>query len=136
MRFMVLVKATAQSEAGVLPDARLLERMTVFNEELANAGVLLAGEGLAPSSKGARITFSNEPPVAIGGPFADTHELIAGYWIIAAKSLAEAVGWISRSPFEQAQSVEIRQIYEAEDFGPALSPELREREERLRSAIT
>jgi hypothetical protein len=133
MRYMVLVKATAATEAGVLPDSKLLESMGKFNEELANAGVLLAGEGLQPSSKGARLKFSGERPAVTDGPFTETKELIAGFWIINAKSLDEAIEWMARSPFEIGQEIEIRKIYEAEDFGPALTPEMREQEERLRA---
>jgi hypothetical protein len=136
MRFMVLVKATAQSEAGILPDSKLLEAMGKFNEELANAGVLLAGEGLQPTSKGARLKFTGERPAVTDGPFTETKELIAGFWIIAAKSMDEAIEWIARSPFENSEEIEIRQIYEAEDFGPALTPELRDQEDRLRANIT
>jgi hypothetical protein len=130
---MVLVKATAQSEAGILPDSKLLESMGKFNAELANAGVLLAGEGLQPSSKGVRLKFSGERPAIIDGPFAETKELVAGFWIIAAKSMDEAVEWMARSPFQNSEEIEIRRIYEAEDFGPALTPELSEQEERLRA---
>ena len=133
MRYMVLVKATAQSEAGVLPDSKLLESMGKFNEELANAGVLLAGEGLQPTSKGARLKFTGERPAVTDGPFTETKELIAGFWIIAAKSLDEAIEWMARSPFENGQEIEIRQIFEAEDFGASLTPEMREQEERLRT---
>jgi hypothetical protein len=135
MRFMVLVKATAQSEAGVLPDAKLLESMGAFNEQLVNAGVLLAGEGLQPTSKGTRLKFGGQRPAITDGPFAETKELIAGFWIIQAKSRDEAIEWMARSPFENSEEIEIRQIYEAEDFGPALTPEVREQEERLRAKI-
>lgn len=133
MRFMVLVKATAQSEAGVLPDAKLLEAMGAFNEQLANAGVLLAGEGLQPTSKGTRMKFGGERPSVVDGPFAETKELVAGFWILQAKSRDEVIAWLMRCPFDQNEEIEIRQIYEMEDFAPALTPEMREQEERLRA---
>jgi hypothetical protein len=136
MRFMVMVKATAQSEAGVLPDAKLFERMGAFNEQLASAGVLLAAEGLQPTSKGTRLKFGSERPTVVDGPFAETKELIAGFWIIQTNSKEEAVAWLVRCPFQDAEEIEIRQIYEAEDFGPALTPEMREQEERLRAKVT
>jgi hypothetical protein len=136
MRFMVIVKATAQSESGILPDSKLLEAMGAFNEQLANAGVLLAAEGLQPSSKGSRLRFTGERPLAVDGPFAETKELIAGFWIIQATSKDEAIAWLVRCPFENGEEIEIRQIYEAEDFGPALTPEMREQEDRLRANIT
>jgi hypothetical protein len=135
MRFMVMVKATAESEAGILPDSRLLESMGAFNEQLANAGVLLAGEGLQPSSKGARLKFTGARPTVIDGPFAETKELVAGFWILQVKSKDEAIEWLARCPFENGEEIEIRQIYEAEDFGPALTPEMREQEDRLRAKI-
>lgn len=135
MRFMVIVKATDQSEAGILPDSTLLEKMGAFNAELAKVGVLLAGEGLQPSSKGARITFAGERPTVRDGPFGEINELIAGFWIIQVKSKSEAIELMSRCPLESGQEVEIRQIYEAEDFGEALSPEMREQEDRLRAEI-
>src|ERR671924_1464326 len=116
MRFMVLVKATEASEAGVLPDETLLTEMSQYNEELANAGVLLAGEGLHPSSKGARVRFSGEKRTVIDGPFPETKELIAGFWLWQCKSLEEAVEWLKRAPFEDTE-VEIRQVFEAADFG-------------------
>ncbi len=132
MRFMVLVKANKDSEAGVLPTVEMLETMGRFNEELVKAGVMLAGEGLQASSKGARIKFGGAKPSVTDGPFAETKELVAGFWIIQVKSKAEAIEWMSRAPFEDGE-IEIRQIFEAEDFGEALSPELREAEERLRA---
>lgn len=135
MRFMVLVKATAQSEAGVLPDAKLLEAMGAFNEQLVNAGVLLAGDGLQPSSKGARIKFGGAGPSVVDGPFAETKELVAGFWILQANSRDEVIAWLLRCPFESDEEIEIRQIFEAEDFGPALTSEVREQEERLRARI-
>ena len=135
MRFMILVKADQNSEAGVLPSQELLTEMGKYNEELVKAGVLLAGEGLQPSSKGARVRFSGKKRTVIDGPFAETKELIAGFWLIQVKSLAEAIEWVKRVPFsgEPATEVEIRQVFEAEDFGPALTPELREQEERIRA---
>ena len=135
MRFMILVKADQNSEAGVLPSQELLTEMGKYNEELVKAGVMLAGEGLQPSSKGARVRFSGKKRTVIDGPFAETKELIAGFWLIQVKSLAEAIEWVKRVPFsgEPATEVEIRQVFEAEDFGPALTPELREQEERIRA---
>jgi hypothetical protein len=135
MRFMVLVKATKDSEAGILPDEKLLTAMGKYNEELARAGVMLAGEGLQPSSKGARVRFSGSKRTVIDGPFSETKELIAGFWLIQVKSKEEAIEWIKRAPNPspgQESEVEIRQVFEAEDFGPALSPALREQEERMR----
>jgi hypothetical protein len=135
MRFMVLVKASKDSEAGVMPSRQLLTEMGKFNEELAKVGVLLAGEGLHPSSKGARVRFSGSKRTVIDGPFAETKELIAGFWIWQVKSKEEAIEWVKRcpNPHNEDCEVEIRQIFEAEDFGAALSPELREQEERLRA---
>jgi hypothetical protein len=137
MRFMVLVKATRQSEAGVLPDERLLSEMTQFNEQLARAGVLKAGEGLQPSSKGARVRFSDGQWTVIDGPFAETKELIAGFWIWEVKSKEEAVEWARRCPNPNGEEaeLEIRQVFEAEDFGDAFTPELREQEARLRERL-
>ena len=138
MRFMVLVKANKDSEAGVLPDEKLLAEMGKFNEELANAGVLLAGEGLHPTSKGARVRFSGDKRTVIDGPFAETKELIAGYWIFQVKSKEEAIEWVKRSPnpFPGAESeIEIRQVFEADDFGAEFTPELREQEERVRAQM-
>ena len=135
MRFMVIVKATEDSEAGVLPDAQLMADMGKFNEELAKAGVLLAGEGLQASAKGARVRFSGTKRTVIDGPFSETKELIAGFWLFQVKSKEEAIEWVKRSPnpFPGHESeIEIRQVFEPEDFGPALTPELREAEERLR----
>ena len=134
MRFMVLVKADKDSEAGVLPDKKLLADMGKFNEELAKAGVMLAGEGLHPSSKGARVKFSGSKRTVIDGPFSETKELIAGYWLFQTKSLAEAIEWVKRSPnpFPNKESeIEIRQVFEADDFGPEFAPEMREYEERV-----
>ena len=134
MRFMVVVKANKDSEAGVMPSEKLLTDMGKFNEELAKAGVMLAGEGLHPSSKGARVKFSGGQQTVIDGPFAETKELIAGYWLWQVKSLAEAVEWLKRAPFEDTE-VEIRQLFEAADFGEELTPELREQEERVRRQV-
>jgi hypothetical protein len=128
---MVLVKASPESEAGEMPGEDLLTPMTDFNEELVKAGVMLAGEGLHPSSKGVRVAFSGTERKVIDGPFAETKELVAGYWVWQVKSLDEAVEWLKRAPFQDGE-VEIRPVFEADDFGEALSPELREREERLR----
>jgi hypothetical protein len=138
MRFMVLVKATKNSEAGMLPDEKLLADMGKFNEELVKAGVMLAGEGLHPSSKGARVKFSGTKRTVIDGPFAETKELIAGYWLWQEKSKEEAIEWVKRSPNPfpgQDSEIEIRQLYEAEDFGAEFTPELRKQEERLRAQI-
>jgi hypothetical protein len=136
MRFMVMVKATPSSEAGELPDEKLLTAMGAFNEELVNAGVMLAGEGLQPSSKGARVRFSGDRRSVIDGPFAETKELVAGFWIWKGASLQEAIEWVKRcpNPMREESEIEIRQIFEAEDFGEAFTPELREQEERLRAA--
>jgi hypothetical protein len=131
MRVMVLVKANEESEAGAMPSTELLTRMGAFNEELVNAGVMLAGEGLHPSSKGVRVQFSGGSKAVIDGPFAETKELLAGYWVWQVKSLDEAVEWLKRAPFEDT-AVEIRPVFEAEDFGAELTPELRAQEERLR----
>ena len=137
MRFMIIVKATKDSEAGVLPGEKLLTEMGKFNEELANAGVMIAGDGLQPSSKGARVRFTGENRTVIDGPFAETKELIAGYWIWNVKSKQEAIDWLKRcpNPYNADGEVEIRQLFEAEDFGADFTPEAREREERVRSKI-
>ena len=135
MRFMVIVKASKESEAGVLPDEKILTEMGKFNEQLVKAGVMLAGEGLQPSSRGARIRFSGTKRTVVDGPFAETKELIAGFWIIQAKSLEEAVEWARRAPnphFGEDTHIEVRQVFTADDFGDALTPELREQEQRLR----
>jgi hypothetical protein len=132
MRFMVLVKADKNSEAGVLPTKELLAEMGKFNEELVKAGVMLAGEGLHPSSKGARVKFSGGKRTVIDGPFAETKELVAGFWVWQVKSKEEAIEWLKRAPFEGTE-VEIRQIFEAEDFGDEFTPELRAQEERVRA---
>jgi hypothetical protein len=138
MRFMMLVKADKSSEAGKLPDEKLLTEMGKFNEELVKAGVLLSGEGLQPSSKGARVKFSEGKRIVTDGPFPETKELIAGFWIIQVKSLQEAIDWAKRCPNPMPGTeaeIEIRQIFEAEDFGAELTPELREQEERLRAQV-
>jgi hypothetical protein len=131
---MVLVKASKESEAGVLPDEKLLTEMGKFNEELVKAGVMLAGEGLHASSKGARVKFADGKRTVIDGPFAETKELVAGFWLWRVKSMDEAIEWLKRAPFEGTE-VEIRQVFEAEDFGANLTPELREQEERLRARV-
>ena len=134
MRFMVLVKADKKSEAGVLPDRKLLTEMGKYNEELVKAGVMLAGEGLQPSSKGARVKFSGDKRIVTDGPFAETKELIAGFWIIQAKSKEEAIEWVKRAPNPSPgteSEIEIRQVFEADDFGAEFTPELRAQEERL-----
>jgi hypothetical protein len=137
MRFMLIVKATAESEAGKMPKTELLAAMGKFNEELVNAGVLLAGEGLHPSSRGARVHFSGSKRTVIDGPFSETKELIAGFWLIQVKSLAEAIEWVKRcpNPMESDSDIEIRQVFEAEDFGAEFTPELREQEARIASKI-
>jgi len=135
MRFMVIVKANKDSEAGVLPSEKLLADMGRFNEEMAKAGVMLAGEGLHASSKGARITFSGSQRTVTNGPFPETNQLVAGFWLIRTKSKQEAIDWISRAPFEDGE-VEVRQVFEPEDFGPVLSPEARQRFERARAEIS
>jgi hypothetical protein len=134
---MILIKATKDSEAGVMPDEKLLTEMGKFNEELVKAGVMLAGEGLHPTSKGARVKFSGKKRTLIDGPFAETKELIAGFWIWQAKSKEEAIEWVKRcpNPHSEETEVEIRQIFEAEDFGAEFTPELREQEDRLRADI-
>ncbi|HEY1043415.1 MAG TPA: YciI family protein [Telluria sp.] len=138
MRFMIMVKATAESEAGVMPSEKLLTAMGNFNEELVKAGIMQAGEGLQPSSKGARVRFRGKERTVIDGPFAETKELVAGFWIWNVKSKEEAIEWVKRcpNPFEEGESeIEIRQIFEAEDFGAEYTPELRAQEERLREEI-
>jgi hypothetical protein len=137
MRFMVIVKANKDSEAGVMPSEELLTEMGKFNEELSKAGVLLAGEGLHPSSKGARVKFSGENRTVIDGPFAETKELVAGFWLWQVKSKEEAIEWAKRCPNPTGEDgeLEIRQVFEAEDFGEEFTPELREQEERLRAKM-
>jgi hypothetical protein len=134
MRVMVIVKANEDSEAGILPDEKILTEMGKFNEELVKAGVMLAGEGLHSSSKGARVQFSGGKRTVIDGPFAETKELIAGFWLWQVKSMEEAIEWLKRAPFQEGE-VEIRQVFETEDFGANLTPELREQEERLRAEM-
>ena len=136
MRFMILIKADKNSEAGVMPNQQLLTDMGKFNEELVNAGIMLAGEGLHPSSKGARVRFSGNKRTVIDGPFAETKELVAGFWLWQVKSKEEAIEWVKRMPNPMPGTepeVEIRQVFEADDFGPALTPELREQEANLRA---
>src|SRR5262249_24996524 len=133
MRFMVIVKASKESEAGVMPSTEILAAMGKFNEELVKAGVMLAGEGLHPSSKGARVRFQGGKKTVTDGPFAETKELVAGFWLWQCKSKEEALEWLKRAPFDGGTEVEIRQVFEADDFGAALTPELREQEERLRA---
>ena len=137
MRFMIIVKASKASEAGVMPSEEILGAMGNYNEELAKAGILLAGEGLHPSSKGVRVRFSGKQRTVIYGPFAETKELIAGYWIWQVKSLDEAIQWLKRcpNPHHEDTEVEIRQIFEADDFGPALTPDLLEQEARIRAQV-
>ena len=136
MRFMVIVKASRDSEAGKLPSRELLEAMGKYNEELTKAGIMLAGEGLQPSSKGARVRFSGDKRIVVDGPFAETKELIAGFWLWQVKSLREAIEWVKRCPNPMPGTeaeIEIRQVFEAEDFGAEFTPELREQEERVRA---
>jgi len=138
MRFMIMVKATKDSEAGVLPDEKLLADMGKYNEELVKAGVMLAGEGLHPSSKGARVRFSGTKRTVIDGPFPETKDLVAGFWLFQVKSKEEAIEWVKRCPnpfIGQESEIEIRQVFEAEDFGEALTPELKEAEERMRAQV-
>jgi len=135
MRFMIIVKATKDSEAGVMPEEKLLTEMGKYNEELVRAGIMLAGEGLHPSSKGARVRFSGAQRTVVDGPFAETKELIAGFWLWQVKSLEEAIEWVKRcpNPMPGDSEIEIRQVFEAEDFGKEFTPELRAQEERLRA---
>jgi hypothetical protein len=130
---MVIVKANKDSEAGVLPSREILEAMGKYNEELVKAGVMLAAEGLQSSSKGKRVKFSGGKHTVTDGPFAETKELIAGFWLWHCKSMEEAIDWLKRAPFDGGTEIEVRQVFEAEDFGPALTPELKEQEERLRA---
>src|SRR5687768_10100808 len=135
MRVMVIVKANRDSEAGVMPNEQMLAEMGKYNEELVKAGVMLAGEGLHPSSRGKRIRFSGGQRTVIDGPFAETKELIAGFWLFQVKSMDEAIEWVKRAPFDGGSEIEIRQVFEAEDFGAEFTPELRAQEERLREQI-
>ena len=135
MRFMVIVKANNQSEAGIMPNEKMLAEMGKYNEELVKAGVMLAGEGLQSSAKGARVRFEGDKKTVIDGPFAESKELVAGFWLWQVKSKAEAIEWLKRAPFDKTE-VEIRQVFETADFGAALTPELREAEERLRAKVS
>jgi hypothetical protein len=135
MRFMVIVKANEQFEAGVMPGTELLARMGKYNEELVKAGVMLDGGGLHPSSRGRRVRFSGGQPTVVDGPFPQTRELVAGFWLWQAKSWDEALAWLKRAPFDNGEEVEIRQIFEAEDFGAELAPELGRQEQELRRRI-
>jgi hypothetical protein len=137
MRFMIIIKATEDSEAGVMPSEELLAAMGKFNEELVKAGVMLAGDGLHPSSKGARVQFSGDKRTVIDGPFTEAKELIAGFWLWQVKSKEEAIEWVKRcpNPMDGESEIEIRQVFEAEDFGDEFTPELREQEERLRAQM-
>jgi len=135
MRFMVIVKADKDSEAGVMPGKEILTAMGNFNEELVKAGVMLAGEGLQPSSKGARVKFSSGKTTVTDGPFAETKELVAGFWLWKCDSKEDAIEWLKRAPFDGGTEVEIRQVFEAEDFGEEFTPEARAQEERLRAQI-
>lgn len=135
MRVMVIVKANKDSEAGVLPSTELLTAMGKYNEALVKAGVMLAGEGLRPSSNGVRVKFSGDKRTVIDGPFAETKELIAGFWLWQVKSMDEAIEWLMRAPFDGGAEIEIRQVHEAEDFGDNLTPELRAQEERIRAQV-
>ena len=136
MRFMVIVKADKDSEAGVMPSEKMLKDMGDYNEQLVKAGIMLAGEGLHPSSKGKRIRFKGKDRTVIDGPFVETKELVAGFWLLQAKSTEEVVEWLKRAPFDSGAELEIRPIFEADDFGEAFTPELRAQEERLRAEIS
>jgi hypothetical protein len=133
MRFMVIVKADTNSEAGVMPSTELLTAMGKFNAEMVKAGVMLAGEGLHPSSKGTRIKYSGKDRTVTSGPFGATNELVSGFWLIQVESPEDAIEWMKRAPFDGGAEIEIRQVFDAEDFGEALTPELREQEQRLRA---
>jgi hypothetical protein len=132
---MVIVKADKNSEAGQMPSEKMLTEMGKFNEQLAKAGVMLAGEGLQPSSKGARVRFTNSTPVVVDGPFAETKELVAGFWLFQCKSKQEAIDWVKKAPFEPGAEIEIRQVFENDDFGAEFTPELRAQEDRIREQI-
>jgi hypothetical protein len=136
MKVMVIVKASAESEAGVMPPTELLAAMGRYNEDLVNAGVMLAGDGLHPSSRGARVRFDGSTRTVIDGPFAETRELIAGFWLWQVRSLDEAIEWLRRAPFDGGVEVELRPVFEIEDFGEAMTPELRAQEARLRDRTT
>lgn len=135
MRFMVIVKASKDTEAGVMPSTELLTAMGQFNEEMVKAGVMLAGEGLHPTTKGTRITYSGKEPTVSHGPFAVTRDLVCGFWLIQVKSKDEAIAWMKRAPFDNGAEIEIRQVFDTEDFGEALTPELRDQEDRLRKQV-
>ena len=135
MRFMVMVKATKESEEGQMPTEEGLAAMGRFNEEMVKAGIMLAGEGLHPTSKGARIKYAGKTPEVSRGPFPVTNDLVAGFWLIQVKSLDEAIDWMKRAPFDGGAEIEIRQVFDTEDFGEALTPELRQQEERLRAQV-
>jgi hypothetical protein len=135
MRFMVIVKADKDSEAGVLPSTELLTEMNRYNEELAKAGIMLAGEGLHPSSKGARVKFDGKKRTVTEGPFTETKELIAGFWLWQVKSRDEAIEWLKRAPFDGGTEIELRQVFEAADFGENFTPELREQEDKIRTEV-
>ena len=135
MRVMVIVKATPETEAGQMPDQEILTEMGKFNEELVRAGIMLAGEGLHPSARGKRVRFSGAEPTIVDGPFAENKELVAGFWLWQVKSIDEAVEWLKRAPFEDGAELEIRPVFEADDFGEEFTPELRAQEERLRAEI-
>ena len=136
MRFMILVKATTETEAGVLPSQELLEAMGKFNDEMIKAGVMLAGDGLHPSSRGARVRFNGSKRQVVDGPFAETKELLAGFWLIQVRSLDEAIEWVKRAPMDGGTELEIRQIFEMEDFAEVLTDDLRKKEERQRAELT
>jgi hypothetical protein len=136
MRFLVMVKATPESEAGELPTADMLAKMGAFNQELAKAGVILGAEGLHPSSKGARISYAGGKPTVTDGPFAETKELVAGFWLLQAKSKEEIIEWLARCPFERGEQIEIRRIYELEDFAPVMTAEVREQEAALHAELS
>ncbi|MGE5113508.1 MAG: YciI family protein [Acidobacteriaceae bacterium] len=136
MRVMVIVKASKESEAGILPDAKILTEMGKFNEQLVKNGIMLAGEGLQASSKGKRVRFDGSKRTVIDGPFAETKELIAGFWLWQVRSIEEAVEWLKKAPFDGGTEVEIRQVFEAEDFGENFTPEARDRERRLREELS
>lgn len=135
MRVMVIVKASPESEAGAMPTQDMLTKMGQYNEELVKAGIMLAGDGLHPSSKGARVRFSGKGRAVIDGPFSETKELVAGYWLWQVHSLDEAIEWLKRAPFEEGEEVEIRPVFELEDFGAEMTPELREQEARQRAEL-
>jgi hypothetical protein len=135
MRFMIIVPGDADSEAGVMPSEELLAEMGKYNEELAKAGVMLAGEGLHPTSKGARVRFDDSGTTVVDGPFTESKEIIAGFWLIQAKSKEEAIEWVKRAPFGGGTQIEIRQVFEEDDFGDEFTPELREQEQRIRDQV-